>query len=157
MIRSLVSCGIESAAPERFSTSETVAGENPRRSANSFWLIGLCSFCGLGRVVLLFWPLCGTERSLAYRWRSSKRFELQRLTVADDKCYKHSRCICAKSIFLRFSSSLRAVGKQKRFLARSVHYASYAAGIYTAGCLLLCSFSKLRAGAISRFSPRNGD
>ena len=40
-MRSLVSWGMESATGERLMTSETVAGESPRRSASSFRLTGL--------------------------------------------------------------------------------------------------------------------
>src|SRR5579863_7536981 len=39
-IRSLVSCGMESATEDLLMTSETVAGESPRCSASSFKLTG---------------------------------------------------------------------------------------------------------------------
>src|SRR5712692_2451388 len=39
-MRSLVACGMESAAGERLITRDTVAGESPRCSARAFWLSG---------------------------------------------------------------------------------------------------------------------
>src|SRR5580700_7209545 len=63
-IRSLVSCGIESATGERFITRDTVAGERPRRSASSFRLTGLGSM-GTARTALFTVLLVVTLRSLA--------------------------------------------------------------------------------------------
>src|SRR5216683_2598121 len=62
--RSWVSLGMESATGERLMTSETVAGESPRRSANSLRLTGL----GLRRAVRPApWPFpFFTLRSLAF-------------------------------------------------------------------------------------------
>src|ERR1700687_4192589 len=67
-IRSLVSCGMESATLERLMTRETVAGERSRCSASFFKLIGLRAACaapspGLALLALDFFV--ATERSLA--------------------------------------------------------------------------------------------
>src|ERR1700688_3173895 len=73
-IRSLVSCGMESATLERLMTRETVAGERSRCSASFFRLIGLraawpepsladLALAGLALAGLDFFV--ATERSLA--------------------------------------------------------------------------------------------
>jgi len=68
-IRSLVSCGMESATLERLMTRETVAGERSRCSASFFRLMGLRagwpapSLAGLALPGLDFFV--ATERSLA--------------------------------------------------------------------------------------------
>src|ERR1700687_2749179 len=70
-IRSLVSCGMESATLDRLITRETVAGERSRCSASFFKLIGLRAPCaapspGLAPPALPGLDfLVATERSLA--------------------------------------------------------------------------------------------
>src|ERR1700675_622834 len=78
-IRSLVSCGMESATLDRLMTRETVAGERSRCSASFFKLIGFRAACAapsLPSLALLGLALLGlallgldffvaTERSLA--------------------------------------------------------------------------------------------
>src|SRR6266478_4808468 len=76
-IRSLVSCGMESATLDRLMTRETVAGERSRCSASFFRLIGLRAACPAPSLVDL--ALAGldffvaTERSLAQGNRGGKR------------------------------------------------------------------------------------
>src|SRR3984893_10005886 len=66
-IRSLVSCGMESATLDRLMTRETVAGERSRCSASFFRLIGLRAPCPAPSLSAL--PgldfFVATERSLA--------------------------------------------------------------------------------------------
>src|ERR1700675_4869340 len=50
-IRSLVSCGMESATLDRLMTRETVAGERSRCSASFFRLIGLRAGCAVASLV----------------------------------------------------------------------------------------------------------
>src|SRR6266404_6313604 len=76
-IRSLVSCGMESATLDRLMTRETVAGERSRCSASFFRLMGLRaawpapSLVDLALVALDFFA--ATERSLAQENRGGKR------------------------------------------------------------------------------------
>src|SRR5882762_9254422 len=75
-IRSLVSCGMESATLDRLMTRETVAGERSRCSASFFKLIGLRAACpapslpGLALLDLDFFVV--TERNLAPQSRIRK-------------------------------------------------------------------------------------
>src|SRR6266404_8144659 len=75
-IRSLVSCGMESATLDRLMTRETVAGERSRCSASFLRLIGLRAACpapslaGLALLDLDFFA--ATERSLAPQSRIRK-------------------------------------------------------------------------------------
>src|SRR6266478_8522883 len=76
-IRSLVSCGMESATLERLMTRETVAGERSRCSASFLRLIGLRAACAgpslpdLALAGLDFFV--ATERSFAQGNRGGKR------------------------------------------------------------------------------------
>src|ERR1700687_4889657 len=71
-IRSLVSCGMESATLERLMTRETVAGESCKCSANFFRLIGLRAARPVASL-LAFGLLVATKRSLAQGNRRGKR------------------------------------------------------------------------------------
>src|SRR5712671_2133421 len=55
-IRSLVSCGMESATLDRLMTRETVAGERSRCSASFLRLIGLRAACAVPSLVGLALP-----------------------------------------------------------------------------------------------------
>src|SRR5580700_10374738 len=63
-IRSLVSCGMESATLDRLMTRETVAGERSRCSASFFRLMGFRAGCPI-RLLPGFVLRVATERSLA--------------------------------------------------------------------------------------------
>src|SRR5580658_3655293 len=82
-MRSLVSCGMESATGERLMTRETVAGDRARCSARFFKLMGLraarplISPSAFGFLVL-------TERSLAQGNGASKRRYWTKLSAAID-------------------------------------------------------------------------
>src|ERR1700686_28326 len=75
-IRSLVSCGMESATLERLMTRETVAGERSRCSASFFRLIGLRAACPAPSLADLALAdldfFVATERSLAQGNRGGK-------------------------------------------------------------------------------------
>src|ERR1700694_2327404 len=71
-IRSLVSCGMESATGERLMTSDTVAGESDRRSASSLRLTGLGPMRTVRAAPLARFFLV-TLRSLAQTNGGSKR------------------------------------------------------------------------------------
>src|ERR1019366_1254158 len=71
-IRSLVSCGMESATGERLMTSDTVAGESERRSASCLRLTGLGPKRTVGSAPWArFFDV--TLRSLAQTNRASKQ------------------------------------------------------------------------------------
>src|ERR1700693_1088704 len=70
-IRSLVSCGMESATLDRLMTRETVAGERSRGSASFFRLIGFRAACPAPSLLDLDF-LVATERSLAPQSRTRK-------------------------------------------------------------------------------------
>src|SRR6266852_3490581 len=71
-IRSLVSCGMESATLDRLMTRETVAGERSRCSASFFRLIGLRAACPAPSPLDLDF-FVATERSLAQGNPGGKR------------------------------------------------------------------------------------
>src|SRR5258706_795906 len=70
-IRSLVSCGMESATLDRLMTRETVAGERSRCSASFLRLIGFRAACAAPSLGCLALPdlgfFMGTERRVAPR------------------------------------------------------------------------------------------
>src|ERR1700722_19733166 len=70
-IRSLVSCGMESATGERLMTSDTVAGERARRSASCLRLTGLGPMRTVRAAPFARFSV-GTLRSLAQTNRASK-------------------------------------------------------------------------------------
>src|SRR5258706_14600301 len=76
-IRSLVSCGMESATLDRLMTRETVAGERSRGSANFLRRIGLRAACAAPSLVGFALSDLGffmvTERSLAQSKRWAER------------------------------------------------------------------------------------
>src|ERR1700722_1652065 len=71
-IRSLVSCGMESATGERLMTSDTVAGERARCSASCLRLTGFGAMRTVRAAPLTLF-FVATVRSLAQTDRGSKR------------------------------------------------------------------------------------
>src|SRR6202140_5797488 len=98
-IRSLVSCGMESATLDRLMTRETVAGERSRCSASFFRLIGLRAAWPVASLPVLALPgldfFAATERSLAQGNRGGKRGYRSGLFSA----FFSAIDICGKNVF----------------------------------------------------------